>query len=135
MTRPPEADRTAAREGDDAPVSQPPPKPSFWRTLRVVAWGFLGVRKNSEYQRDLAQINPFHVILAGLIGVVLLAAVYAVVQPSYLPKGTVERSPVPAFTPSDAPIEDRNRKPTPIEERDQRMQEAEHKGLDFKPSP
>ena len=35
---------------------------------------------------------------AGLIGVVLLAAVYAVVQPSYLPKGTVERSPVPAFT-------------------------------------
>ena len=29
MTRPPEADRTAAREGDDAPVSQPPPKPSF----------------------------------------------------------------------------------------------------------
>ena len=72
---------------------------------------------------------------AGLIGVVLLAAVYAVVQPSYLPKGTVERSPVPAFTPSDAPIEDRNRKPTPIEERDQRMQEAVRKGLDFKPSP
>ena len=34
---------------------------------------------------------------AGLIGVVLLAAVYAVVQPSYLPKGTVERSPVPAY--------------------------------------
>ena len=48
------------------------PKPSFWRTLRVVGWGFLGVRKNSEYQRDLAQINPFHVIVAGLIGLVLL---------------------------------------------------------------
>lgn len=70
----------------------------------------------------------------GLIGVVLLAAVYAVVQPSYLPKGAVERSPVPAFTPSDAAIEDRNRKPTPIEERDQRMQDAVRNGLDFKKS-
>ena len=50
----------------------PPTKPSFLRSLRLVAWGFLGVRKNSEYQRDLAQVNPFHVILAGIIGVLLL---------------------------------------------------------------
>ena len=52
--------------------SAPPTKPSFLRSLRLVAWGFLGVRKNSEYQRDLAQVNPFHVILAGIIGLVLL---------------------------------------------------------------
>ncbi|HRM53512.1 MAG: DUF2970 domain-containing protein [Ottowia sp.] len=52
--------------------SAPPTKPSFLRSLRLVAWGFLGVRKNSEYQRDLAQVNPFHVILAGIIGVLLL---------------------------------------------------------------
>lgn len=52
--------------------SAPPSKPSFLRSLRLVAWGFLGVRKNSEYQRDLAQVNPFHVILAGIIGVLLL---------------------------------------------------------------
>ena len=52
--------------------SAPPTKPSFLRSLRMVAWGFLGVRKNSEYQRDLAQVNPFHVILAGIIGVLLL---------------------------------------------------------------
>ena len=52
--------------------SSPPTKPSFLRSLRLVAWGFLGVRKNSEYQRDLAQVNPFHVILAGIIGVLLL---------------------------------------------------------------
>ena len=51
--------------------SAPPTKPSFLRSLRLVAWGFLGVRKNSEYQRDLAQVNPFHVILAGIIGVLL----------------------------------------------------------------
>ena len=52
--------------------SAPPTKPSFLRSLRLVAWGLLGVRKNSEYQRDLAQVNPFHVILAGIIGVLLL---------------------------------------------------------------
>ena len=52
--------------------SAPPTKPSFLRSLRLVAWGFLGVRKNSEYQRDLEQVNPFHVILAGIIGVLLL---------------------------------------------------------------
>ena len=52
--------------------SAPPTKPGFLRSLRLVAWGFLGVRKNSEYQRDLAQVNPFHVILAGIIGVLLL---------------------------------------------------------------
>ena len=51
--------------------SAPPTKPSFLRSLRLVAWGFLGVRKNSEYQRDLAQVNPFHVILAGIIGVLV----------------------------------------------------------------
>jgi len=54
-------------------VAAPPAAagPAFWRTLRMVGWGFLGVRKRSEYQRDLAQVNPFHIMLAGLIGVVL----------------------------------------------------------------
>ena len=36
--------------------SAPPTKPSFLRSLRLVAWGFLGVRRRSEYQRDLAQV-------------------------------------------------------------------------------
>ncbi len=46
-------------------------KPSFWRSLRMVAWGFLGVRKRSSYQQDLAQVNPLHLVLAALIGAVL----------------------------------------------------------------
>lgn len=52
-----------------------PTRNSFWRSLRMVAWGFLGIRKRSEYQQDLAQINPFHVILAGILGVLLLVLV------------------------------------------------------------
>ena len=69
-------------------MSQPPQRPapeatprtpSFWRTLRVIGWGFLGVRKGSEYQRDLAQVNPFHVIVAGVIGAVLLVLLLLVI--------------------------------------------------------
>ena len=40
--------------------------------MRIVAWGFLGIRKRSEYQQDLAQVNPFHIVLAGIVGVLLL---------------------------------------------------------------
>ncbi|MFT4194323.1 DUF2970 domain-containing protein [Ottowia sp.] len=47
-------------------------RPSFWRSLRMVGWGLLGVRKHDEYQQDLAQVSPFHVIAAGLIAAVLL---------------------------------------------------------------
>lgn len=56
-----------------APV--PPPagdRPSFLRSLRMVAWGLVGVRKNSEYQQDLAKVSPFHVVLAGIAAVALL---------------------------------------------------------------
>jgi hypothetical protein len=45
---------------------------SFWRTVRMVLWSFFGVRKSSEWQEDSAQANPFHIIVVGLIGVVLL---------------------------------------------------------------
>ena len=54
-------------------------KPSFWRSLRAVGWGFLGVRKNSEFQPALAQVNPLHVVVAGIIAVVLLVLLLLVV--------------------------------------------------------
>ena len=45
---------------------------SFWRSMRVVAWSFLGIRNRRASQEDSARINPFHVIVAGLVGVLLL---------------------------------------------------------------
>lgn len=48
------------------------PKTSFFRSVKLVAWSFLGVRKDSEYRDDLAQVNPFHVIVAGLLGGLML---------------------------------------------------------------
>lgn len=45
---------------------------SFLRSMKAVAWAFLGLRKRSEYQEDLATIHPLHVIAAGLLGFLLL---------------------------------------------------------------
>ena len=58
---------------------------------------------------------------------------YFQAQPSYMPKGAVKRSALPAFVESDAQIEDRASKPVPADERDQRMRDAVKQGLDFKP--
>jgi hypothetical protein len=44
---------------------------SFWRSIKAVAWSFVGIRKNSEYQEDLAKVNPFHIIVVGIVGALL----------------------------------------------------------------
>ena len=43
-------------------------KGSFLQTMRAVAWSFFGIRKGSEYERDVGQLNPVHVIIAGVLG-------------------------------------------------------------------
>ena len=37
----------------------------------MVAWSFVGIRKNSEYRQDLAQANPVHIIAVGIAGALL----------------------------------------------------------------
>ena len=44
-----------------------PQRTSFLRTVKAVAWSFLGVRKNSEFQEDMASITPLHVLAVGLV--------------------------------------------------------------------
>ena len=46
-------------------------KGSFLGTLRAVAWSFFGVRKGAGYEKDIAQLNPVHVIIAGVLAAVL----------------------------------------------------------------
>ena len=48
-------------------------------TIKAVAWSFVGIRKNSEYQRDLGQLNPLHVVAVALVGVALFVAVLVAV--------------------------------------------------------
>jgi Protein of unknown function (DUF2970) len=44
---------------------------SFVRTFKAVAWSFFGVRKSAEYEKDVAQLNPLHVIVAGVVAAAL----------------------------------------------------------------
>jgi len=48
---------------------------SFWQTMRAVAWSFFGVRKSSEHARDLSELNPVHVVIAGVIGAIIFIGV------------------------------------------------------------
>jgi preprotein translocase subunit Sec61beta len=49
-------------------------KASFGATVRAVFWSFFGVRKKSDYEKDAAQLNPVHVVIAGVIGVLIFIA-------------------------------------------------------------
>ncbi len=65
-------------------------RPASWlRTFKAVLWSFIGLRSRQEFNQDMAQINPIHLIAAGLLLAVLfvlglLALVNWVVQ---LPTG------------------------------------------------
>ncbi|WP_310387538.1 DUF2970 domain-containing protein [Roseateles sp.] len=48
---------------------------SFVQTMKAVAWSFFGVRRGADYEKDVAQLNPVHVIIAGIIGAVLFVLV------------------------------------------------------------
>lgn len=60
-----------AHEGDGGLRQAVQRKGSFLGTLRAVAWSFLGIRKGRGYEEDVSQLNPVHVIVAGIVGGVL----------------------------------------------------------------
>jgi hypothetical protein len=47
------------------------PKSSVFHTIKMVAWAFLGIRKNSASHEELARISPFHIILVGIAGAII----------------------------------------------------------------
>jgi hypothetical protein len=63
----------------DEPAKPAQRKASFGATMRAVFWSFFGVRKKKDYERDAANLNPIHVIVAALIGVLLFIGVLATV--------------------------------------------------------
>jgi hypothetical protein len=50
-------------------------KSSFLHAMKAVAWSFFGIRKNSEYEKDVSRLNPVHVIVAGLLAAALFVVV------------------------------------------------------------
>ena len=53
-------------------AAAPAKKPSFWRTVKAVAWSFVGLRARGDYEEDVKNLNPLHIIVVGLIAVTLL---------------------------------------------------------------
>jgi len=49
----------------------PPPlhrrKGSIPQTIKAVLWGFLGVRRQTDYQDDIARLNPIHIMVVGVV--------------------------------------------------------------------
>ncbi len=68
----------SARDHGDGPVSDGIPvaqrKGSFFGTIKAVAWSFLGIRKSSDYQNDLAKLNPLHIIAVAIVMVMLMVS-------------------------------------------------------------
>lgn len=56
-----------------------PRKASLLATIKAISWSFFGVRKKSDYEQDAAQLNPVHVIIAGLIGALIFIATLLII--------------------------------------------------------
>jgi hypothetical protein len=65
-------------------------KGSFVRTMKAVAWSFFGVRKGADYEKDVNQLNPVHVVIAGVIGAALFVIVLLLVVNWVLASGAAK---------------------------------------------
>lgn len=61
-----------SRQDGEKPAQR---KASFGATVKAILWAFFGVRKKRDYEKDAAQLNPVHVIIAGIIGAIIFIAV------------------------------------------------------------
>ena len=53
----------------------PSRKPSLWRTVKAVAWSFIGLRARGDYEEDVKNLSPLHIIAVGLVGIFVFVAV------------------------------------------------------------
>lgn len=61
-------------------------KMSFGATMKAVFWSFFGIRKKSDYEKDAQQLNPVHVIIAGVIGAAIFIVTLLLIVKSVVGK-------------------------------------------------
>ena len=49
-------------------------KGSLVETVRAVLWGFLGVRRRTDFDQDVARLNPLHLMAVGVVMAFLFVA-------------------------------------------------------------
>jgi hypothetical protein len=56
-------------------------KPNLLQTVSAVLWSFFGVRKGRDHDRDMAQLNPVHVVITGVVlGVLFVLTLLMIVK-------------------------------------------------------
>ena len=46
-----------------------------WRTVKAIAWSFVGLRARGDYEEDIKNLSPLHIIVVGLAGVFVFVAI------------------------------------------------------------
>jgi Protein of unknown function (DUF2970) len=41
---------------------------TWFRTIKTVAWSFIGLRNGKEFDEDTQKINPVHLVVVGIAG-------------------------------------------------------------------
>ncbi|WP_382270303.1 DUF2970 domain-containing protein [Herminiimonas glaciei] len=57
------------------PIKQEPEKMSFFATMGAIFWSFIGLRRRSDYEKDVTGLNPFYVLVAALLGVAIFIGI------------------------------------------------------------
>lgn len=53
----------------------PVKKTSLWRTTKAIAWSFVGLRARGDYEEDVKNLSPLHIIGVGLVAIFVFVAV------------------------------------------------------------
>ena len=56
----------------DKPV--PRPQTSIFRTVKAVAWSFVGLRARGAFEEDIKSLSLLHIIVVGLLGIFVFVA-------------------------------------------------------------
>ena len=59
--------RVVTEQRRRASARRPRARPRSLRTLLAVVWSFFGVRKSKDLERDVSELNPLHVVVAGVV--------------------------------------------------------------------
>ena len=62
-----------------APPETDADAPSLGHSLKIVAWGLLGVRKSSAHRADAARVSPTTIVVAALVALLVFVGLLIVV--------------------------------------------------------
>ena len=48
---------------------------SFGKSIAAVLWSFMGIRKGRDRERDFAQLNPIHLVIAAVLCTAILIGI------------------------------------------------------------